>query len=117
MARSLTCLVQSLNAMRDYLDQADLPMQQILCFAHVADRGEIPMADLVELTGVSQSSVSRNVAKLGPGENPREKGHGLIEASEDPYYRKRKIVRLTPRGKELVAAIDKAASRYLKSVA
>ena len=88
-------------------------MQQLLTFAHVADRGEIAMAELVKLTGVEQSSVSRNVAKVGTGVRPKEPGMGLIEAFEDPYYRKRKLVRVTPRGKELVRALEQAASRLL----
>ena len=114
MARSIAAMIQMIGAVRDFLDQADIPMQQVLTFAHVAHRGEIPMQELMDLTGVSQSSVSRNVEKLASGK-PRDPGYGLLEAFEDPYYRKRKIVRLTPRGKELVAALDRASTRFLKS--
>src|SRR4051812_31439570 len=100
--KSTTVLIGLNNAVRKFLDTNELPMQQLLIYLHVADRGEMPMADLLDLTGVAQSSISRNVALLGPGPNPRERGYGLIEAYEDPFYRKRKLVKLTERGKELL---------------
>jgi hypothetical protein len=46
------------------------PISQVLTFLHVAYRGEMPMADLEKLTGTDQSSVSRNVSKIGPGPTP-----------------------------------------------
>lgn len=70
------------------------------------------MADLEKLTGVGQSSVSRNVTKIGPGPNPKEPGYGLVEAYEDPFYRKRKLVRLTKRGKELIADIERTVGKF-----
>ena len=73
------------------------------------------MADLSDLTGLAQSSVSRNVAKLAQGMSPSEPGYGLIEAFEDPYYRKRKLVRVTPRGLDFAKKLEKSASAYLKS--
>lgn len=74
------------------------------------------MQDLIELVGVSQSSVSRHIDRLARG-RPREPGFGLVEAYEDPDYRKRKLVRLTPRGQALVVELDKASAKYLKSAA
>jgi DNA-binding MarR family transcriptional regulator len=58
------------------------------------------MQDLQDILNMSQSSVSRNVALLSIGtiSNP---GPRLIEAFEDPEYRRRKHVRLTARGKKL----------------
>lgn len=118
-ARSITALIQALEVIRKRLKQPDVPMTQLLTFAYVADRGgEIPMQDLADLTGVIQSSVSRNVEKLGPGNKAKnELGFGLLEAFEDPFYRRRKLVRLTPRGKDLVEQIDEAIARYLRSAA
>lgn len=106
--KSLTLLTSQLVVIQRFLDKADIPTQQVLTFLHVAASGEIPMADLVALTNVGQSSVSRNVDLLGKGK-PSKPGHGLISAEEDPYFRKRKLVRLTPRGHELRKAIEKIA--------
>jgi DNA-binding MarR family transcriptional regulator len=103
-----------LDAMRGFLGTSDIPLQQVLTFAHVADRQELPMADLIDLTGVGQSSVSRNVAALSSTRGVREPGYGLVEAYEDPAYRRRKLVKLTARGRALVAEIEKSSTRYLK---
>ena len=100
-------LIELMEAMRDRLNAPEIPAQQVLTFCHVADRAELPMAELLKLTGLAQSSVSRTVAKLGQGESPREPGFGLIEAYEDPYFRRRKLVRLTPRGKELAKELQR----------
>ena len=91
----------------------DTPLSQVLTFLHVAYRSEINMTDLEKLTGVTQSSVSRNVAKIGAGLNPKEPGLGLVSAAEDPFYRKRKLVRLTEKGKRLVTEMDKAVNKAL----
>lgn len=117
MSRSITVMIQLLSTMQKFVETADVPLQQLLTFAHVADRQEMPMADLAVLTGVTQSSVSRNVARLGQGMSPTEAGYGLLSAFEDPYYRKRKLVSLTPRGKELAKELEKAAAKFLKSAA
>lgn len=106
MTKALKQLRMELSAIQKFLDVSDIPTQQVMTFLFVAEKGEAVMGDLAEATGVAQSSVSRNVARLGNGLSPSEPGYGLLEAFEDPYYRKRKLVKLTPRGKELVKAID-----------
>jgi DNA-binding MarR family transcriptional regulator len=59
--------------------------------------GDLPMQQLEKITGWGQTSVSRNVSKLGRGIGERP-GAGLVEAFEDPHWRRRKIVRLTGKG-------------------
>jgi DNA-binding MarR family transcriptional regulator len=80
--------------------RADLGTQTVSCFLHVAMRSEIPMFDLIELLGLSNAAISRNISMLGRG-SPKDPGLGLVEAHEDEYFRRRKIVALTPRGKAL----------------
>lgn len=115
--KPVTAMIQILETIKAHLKTTDIPMQQVMTLAYIADRGQIPMADLIELTGVSQSSVSRNIATLGIGLTPMQPGYGLVEAFEDPFYRKRKLVQLTARGKELFKAIEKNTARYLRSAA
>lgn len=101
--KSLDVSIRVLDKVAEYTDNRTLPLQQIMILLHVANVSEaMPMADLVQLTGVEQSSVSRNVALLGSGlPIERKKGYGLVEAYEDPMYRRRKLVALTPRGQML----------------
>lgn len=94
--------LKALEVLREELGRPDLQVQTILVLLHVARLGEIPMAQLEDLTGMSQASISRNVALLADG-RPKDPGFGLIEAAEDPHYRRRKIVRITERGKIVVA--------------
>lgn len=116
MARSITAMIQMMGAVKGFLKDQDMSMEELMTFAHVADRQEIPMQDLQNAVGVSGSSISRHVLRLGNG-RPREPGFGLVEAYEDPEYRKRKLVKLTARGSALVSELDKAAARFLKSAA
>lgn len=85
-----------------------MPLQQVQLFLHVAHHGEVLMEDLEEATGVEQSSVSRNVSALGGGW-PGKPGYGLVESREDPTNRRRKLVRLTNKGKALAGGISQAA--------
>ena len=78
-----------------------MPLQQLSILLCVMERGEVPMGDLPKVAGVEQSSVSRNVAILGPGLNLKDRGYDLLEAYEDPMYRRRKLVKLSPRGMAL----------------
>lgn len=107
--------MMSLECWSKLTGSTDTPISQVLTFLHVAYRNEVSMAELEKLTGVTQSSVSRNVSKIGAGVNPREPGLGLVEASEDPYYRKRKLVRLTEKGKRLAGEINKVSTRLSPS--
>lgn len=76
-----------------------------------AQGGEVPMQEIEKQLDWGQSTVSRNVAKLGDGVSPAEPGARLIKAEEDPYWRRRKLVRLTEKGKrfaeELATILEK----------
>lgn len=112
--RGCGALIQALTAMTQAAGSSDIPASQLLTFLAVAFRGEAPMAELADATGVVLSSVSRNVAKLGPGPNPKEPGLGLLQAKEDPWNRKRKLVSLTRSGEELAAAVEKLIARAVR---
>jgi DNA-binding MarR family transcriptional regulator len=98
-------LLKSQERFAHYLGKGDVEIQAFSTFLMIAERvSDFPMQDLQEMLGLSQASVSRNVALLSIGSvtNP---GPKLIEAFEDPEYRRRKHVRLTPRGRKLMEEI------------
>jgi len=104
-------MLQAVSAVARVAGSTEIPASQVLTFLAVAFRGEAPMAELAEATGVVLSSVSRNVAKLGPGATPKDPGLGLLQAKEDPWNRKRKLVSLTKAGEELAAAVERYVAR------
>lgn len=68
--------------------------------------GEMPQLELEKQTRLAQSAISRNIAKLGNGLTMDDPGSRLVEAYEDPAYRRRKIVRLTARGREFAEKLN-----------
>lgn len=109
--KTLTQFMMQLTAVQKLTKQPEIGVNQVLTLLHVAAQPDIPQANLEKLSGVSQSAVSRTVAKLGQGITPREPGLGLLETYEDPFYRKRKLVRLTARGADVVKALEAAVNR------
>ena len=98
-----TALAVALAAVETFRSEcrADLGSVTILCFLQIAMHRELPMFDLIKLLGVSNAAVSRNITLLGAG-TPRDPGMGLVEAYEDAYYRRRKLVRVTQKGSILM---------------
>ncbi|MFG1488107.1 MarR family transcriptional regulator [Oceanospirillum sp. HFRX-1_2] len=83
----------------------DMPIQTAATFLSVANEEGITMKRLSEKLGISQSSVSRNVAALSKTHRLNKPGYDLLYAMEDPTERRRKIVRLTPKGRLLADKI------------
>lgn len=59
------------------------------------------MKDIPDALGVAQSTMSRTVAYLGKINRHHQPGMDFVRATEDPNERRRKVVRLTPRGRQL----------------
>jgi DNA-binding MarR family transcriptional regulator len=98
-------LLQAHEKFAQYMGKGDVPIQTFSTFLVVAERvSDFPMQELQDILGISQSSVSRNVTLLSLGSASLEPPK-LIEAFEDPDYRRRKHVRLTAKGRKLMEEI------------
>lgn len=97
----------------------ELPLRHILLFLKVANREEssttgINMVDLLELTGMPQGSLSRNISELclylkDDPKNPGSKvkaGHDLLEKRPDMYNQKSLSISLSSKGKTLLKEIE-----------
>lgn len=106
--KALRSLVKALRVLAGELENPELPANSMLTLLQVMLASEIPMSELEKLTGVSQAAVSRTITRLASGAAPTFDGARVLEAYENPYYRKRKLVKLTPRGETLKAALVEA---------
>jgi DNA-binding MarR family transcriptional regulator len=98
--REINSLIKAVDAIRT--QSIDMPAQQILTFLTVAMRPGITMEDLGRDVGISQSSVSRNVAALSKQHRLGKPGADYLEAIEDPRERRRKVMYLTPKGRSVM---------------
>jgi DNA-binding MarR family transcriptional regulator len=116
----LTLVATGLTSFWKSVQRTDMPISQVLLFLHVAVHSPMSTAELVSATGVSQSSVSRNIAKLGKGvlkDGTREPGLGLVENYPDPVDNRRDLVKLTPEGEKVAARLAEHVSRLAKKIA
>jgi DNA-binding MarR family transcriptional regulator len=97
-ARRLLALLEAFRA-----HDKEMPAQTMAVFALVAQNdGEITQRVLEDKLGIAQSAVSRNVIRLSEGE-PRvgKAGLELIRAEIDIMDRRNRVLRLTPKGRQL----------------
>ncbi|AGE60587.1 transcriptional regulator [Pelagibacter phage HTVC019P] len=95
-------LLKIIEEMRKFDTQIEA--QAIAVFLFVAVHGGkegVAMQTISDDLDISQSSVSRNAYKLGDINRHKKIGVGLLETFEDPMERRRKLVRLTAKGKRV----------------
>ena len=105
-------LAKLLERVRD--EDSSMTTQQLSVLLLISVHGEAPMADVAARADMERSSVSRNMAILGPYGRQGKKGLGLLSFREDPTNRSRKFVRLTPKGQALVDELADIVSQGLK---
>ena len=95
-------LLRIIEEMRKFDSQ--LEAQAISVFFYVAEKSGkegVAMQSISEDLDIAQSSVSRNCYKLADVNRHRKSGIGLLQTFEDPLERRRKLVRLTSKGKRV----------------
>jgi len=109
--------MEALRILREATGNAELQMQTMVTFVYIAQRhpNEVPSGEIEKLLGIAQTTVSRNLQYLGKGQRDAKGnvvlgGYKLIETAEDPFYRKRKLSKLTTKGEGVAAKIAAALS-------
>ena len=99
-------LLKIIEEMRKF--DSHMESQTIAIFFYVCQYGAVDgvsMKNISKELGIAQSTVSRNCYKLS--DKIKEKpGIGLLQSFEDPMERRRKLVRLTPRGKRVHSTLS-----------
>lgn len=103
----LRTLAVSLKTFKDFTGDQDVQIQAVQTFLEVAMGNNPSMDSISKVIGLEQSTTSRNIKKLAAGPKAQP-GYGLIAIELDMHDMRRRLVKLTDRGHELVAAIDAA---------
>jgi DNA-binding MarR family transcriptional regulator len=91
-----------IHAIRLLDSEMPIPQAHVLFIVAGAGSEGITMANLCRKAQIGQASCSRYVAALGKQGRHREQGLGLVQATEDPLERRRKIVTLTTKGQGFI---------------
>lgn len=85
--------------------EPEMPLQQLHCLLIIAKEPDgMSLTDIAQKVGIGLATASRYIAALGKQNRHHEEGLLFVESFEDPMERRKKIIRLTAKGK---AAINK----------
>lgn len=79
----------------------EMPMQMAASLLTVAANPGLTVTDVAKAAGNTLSSTSRHMEVLGPYNETKKMGLGIIEYSYDAADRRRKVVVLTPAGERI----------------
>lgn len=112
MLIALNILSAALQAFKEFTEEPDVQVQTIQTFLLVATQENPGVNELARQIALSQPSASRNLKKLC--EAPRgQEGYDLIAMELDPWDNRKRIIKLTARGHELIRHIEEAVCRVL----
>lgn len=84
----------------------EMPLQQARCLFIVAQSEEgMSLSEIAKKAGIGLATASRYIGALGKINRHREEGLLLIESFEDPMERRKKTIRLTPKGRITIRKI------------
>jgi DNA-binding MarR family transcriptional regulator len=87
---------------------SEMQLQTVLIFLLVARKEGITVSDLQDLTGLTGSSCSRNVAALSDVNRKGREGHKLIMAKPDLEDRRVKHLYLTSKGRAVLNSVKES---------
>ena len=84
----------------------EMPLQQLMTLLVVADATDgLSLTEVANKVGVGLATASRYVGSLGKINRKKEEGLQFLESFEDPMERRKKIIRLTAKGKSAINMI------------
>ena len=104
---AVSILESALNVFREFTNDGDVQVQTIQLFFQICAQQDTSLdyQQLADRVGITQPAISRNMRKMVTGARMQE-GYGLITIELGEMDARRRIVRLSKRGKELAALIE-----------
>lgn len=94
--------------------EAEMPLQQLHVLLLIAQAEEgTSLTDLAKKAGIGLATASRYVSALGKQNRHRQEGLLLVESFEDPMERRKKIIRLTDKGRMALNKLIGDINAYL----
>jgi len=88
----------------------DMTVSRAQIFLLIGQKGECTVRDLCTSTGLSQPSVSRQIALLfDKPQRGLKAGLGLVALRPDPVEPRRMLISLSPKGQRLIAELQSLA--------
>lgn len=87
-----------------------MPIQMAASFLLVAKNEGKSLRELCDISGVTQSTMSRHLLDLGERNRRFGEGLGLVQGRIDPMELRRKQFYLTPKGRKLFETLMKYAN-------
>jgi DNA-binding MarR family transcriptional regulator len=100
----LAALQATLNRFREV--DKDMPITTVMVFAAVAAYPDKSAAFYADITGLGQSSISRNLQALGAQHRTGKPGYKLIEVYPDPEETRRYLARPSTQGRRLADVVE-----------
>ncbi len=89
----------------------EVPGQLVSVFCYIASHNPCHLQAIQEDLGMSPNSTSRNTDWLSTHHRLGKPGMGLIVKTVDPLNHRRRIVKLTPKGHQMVLKIKEILDR------
>lgn len=102
-AKAIGRFIGSLEKLAEF--SPTMPVMQVIAFLTVAENEGKSLSDLVKISKIKQSTMSRYLLDLSDKTRTGSAGYGLIKRETDPAEFRRNMYSLTPRGRILVREI------------
>lgn len=106
--KTYTAIKGVITALRDVYE--DMPVTMMLVFMEVARDEGVTVSQVMQRTGLSQASASRNCRALTDRATPTRDGFDLCEFRPCPDDFRSKLLYLNDKGKALVKRLEEAMS-------
>lgn len=83
-----------------------MPAQRLSILLAIAMRDGVTYRDLQDITGLANSTISRNISAMSKLNRHGKPGTDLVEAIQEEDGYRRKLLYLTPKGRRVIESLS-----------